>query len=135
MDFKTLATLGTVVSGLFGAAFALAPGAAQSFYGSNGSDPFTLLLGRYFGGEMLLFTAALWALREVHDEDVQRLAASGMAAGSVIGLAITSLGLGNGALNAMGWSSAAIYLFFALAWGRLALRERAPDDEVSSSQT
>ncbi len=121
MDFKTVATLGAVLSGLFGVGFGLAPAASQALYGATITDPFTLLLGRYFGSELLLFCAALWALREVLDERVQRRAALGISAGSVCGLLVTSLGLGNGSLNAMGWSSAVIYLFFALAWGRLAM--------------
>lgn len=126
MDFKTVATLGTVLSGSFGLAFSLAPAASQALYGANGTDAFTLLLGRYFGSELLLFAAALWALRSVRDARVQRQAALGIALGSLGGLLVTLLGLNNGALNAMGWSSVALYGFFVLAWGRLALGSTAP---------
>jgi hypothetical protein len=127
MDFKTVATLGALLSGLFGVGFVLAPAVSQAFYGATNTDPFTLLLGRYFGTEMLLFCAALWALREVSDARVQRRAALGISLGSVCGLLVTSLGLGNGSLNAMGWSSAFIYLGFALAWGRLAMTMGSAD--------
>ncbi len=127
MDFKTVATLGTALSACFGLGFIVAPAASQALYGATGTDLFTLLLGRYFGSEMLLFAAALWALRSVSDPHVQRQAAMGIAAGSLCGLLVTSLGLGNGALNAMGWSSAAIYAFFVLVWGRLAWTTQAPD--------
>lgn len=126
MDFRTIATLASVLSIPFGLAFVLAPSATGALYGAAPSDPFTSLMGRYFGSEVLMYAAAVWALRELHDPAAQRRAAAGIAVATGLGLAVTLYGVVGGTLNAVGWSSVGLYGFFVLAWGRLALSGTAP---------
>lgn len=122
MDFRTLATLASVLSLPFGATFVLAPGASGALYGVALADPASLLVGRYFGSEVLMYAAATWALRALDDGVAQRRAAGVLGAATLCGLAVTLLGLSAGALNALGWSSVVLYGGFALGWLRLALQ-------------
>ena len=121
MNHRLVCTLGLWASAPFGVAFLLAPLLVGSVYGAMPADAFTSSLGRYFGSELLLFSAALWALREVRDPAAQRKAAVGIAFGSIVGLAVTLHAALTGTMNAMAWSTVAIYAFFTWAWGRLAL--------------
>lgn len=125
MDFRTLATLASSLSLPFGAAFIVAPGASGMVYGVALADPASLLVGRYFGSEILMYAAATWALRALDDAAAQRRAATALAAATLTGLAVTVLGLSSSALNALGWSSVALYGAFFAGWLRLALRPTA----------
>lgn len=120
MDFRLIATLASVISIPFGIAFVLAPGASAAMYGAPPPDGFTTLLGRYFGSEMLMYAAALWALRDLH-ADAHRRAAGVITVATAFGLGVSLLGVVGGTLNAVGWSSVALYGFFVGAWLRLAL--------------
>jgi hypothetical protein len=122
MDFKSLATLASLLSLPFGAAFLLAPGPSGMLYGVGLADPASLLVGRYFGSEVLMYAAATWALRALDDSAAQRRAAALLGAATVTGLGVSVLGVATGSLNAVGWSSVALYGGFAVGWLRLALR-------------
>ncbi len=122
MDFRTLVTLASLLSLPFGAAFLLAPGPSGALYGVALADPASLLVGRYFGSEILMYAAATWALRALDDRAARRRAAAGLAAATLCGVAVSLLGVSSGALNALGWSSVALYGGFAAGWLRLALQ-------------
>lgn len=121
MDFRTLATLASLLSLPFGAAFMLAPAPGGTLYGVALADPASLLVGRYFGSEILMYAAATWGLRALDDRAAQRRAAAALASATLCGVAVSLLGLSSGALNAFGWSSVALYGGFAVGWLRLAL--------------
>ncbi len=122
MDFKTVATLGALATLPFGLLFLLAPAQAGALYGHLSPDAYTLFMGRLFGVNLLLFAGALWGARAVRDPDARRAVAVTLACLTTLGTAVTAWGVLSGAVNAMGWSSVAVYGFFILAWGRLALR-------------
>jgi hypothetical protein len=126
MDFRTIATLASVLSIPFGLGFVLAPSASAALYGVPPPDAATSLIGRYFGSEVLMYAAALWALRDRRDAEAQRRAAGVIAVATVFGLGVSLLGVVGGTMNALGWSSVALYGFFVVAWARLALQVPAP---------
>jgi hypothetical protein len=125
MNHRTTAMLATFTTLPFGLAFLLLPGAVLTLYGVADVGASALLMGRYFGSALLSFAAAVWALRELDHPEQRRRVALAIAASSAAGLAVTLAGLSAGTLNAMGWSSVAIYTFFTLAWLRLALDRSA----------
>lgn len=120
MNFRLVATLACVISLPYGLAFLIDPSAPAHLYGAGSVDRHLLQLGRYFGAEILMYAAAAWAARGASGE-AQRGAAAGLAAATACGLVVTLHGLSAGALNALGWSSAALYAAFTLCWLRLAL--------------
>ncbi len=122
MTFRTLATLAALLSLPFGAAFVLAPGPSGLLYGVTLADPASLLVGRYFGAEILMYAAATWGLRVLGDRRAQRRAAAVLGASTLCGVVVSLLGLSSGALNALGWSSVALFGSFAAGWLHLALQ-------------
>ncbi|MDP3521297.1 MAG: hypothetical protein Q8S02_11815 [Hydrogenophaga sp.] len=121
MDFRTVATLGALVTLPFGLMFLATPAQAAALYGHVASEAYTLFMGRLFGVQLLLFGGALWALRGAREANVQRTAAMALASFTTLGTVVTAWGVLSGAVNAMGWTSVAVYGFFIVAWGRVAL--------------
>lgn len=122
MDFRTLAPFASALSLPFGVAFMLAPGPTGVSYGVVLADPASLLVGCYFGAEILMYAAATWALRALDDCVAQRRAAAVLALATMIGLLVSLLGVFSGALNSIGWSSVALFGGFATGRLRMALR-------------
>ena len=121
MNYRSLCSLGAVVTRVFGAGFLAAPGPLLSLYGITGSDAPLMLMTRYFGAALVGYAAAMWGFREVQSDAVQRHAAPWLAAAQVAGLLVSLECVLAGTINALGWSSVAIYGFFAIAWARLAM--------------
>jgi hypothetical protein len=128
MGFRTTVLASFWVTLLFGLAFLLAPEFTMAGYrvGLNlgPTDAQHANLARSLGVALLLCAGLCWALNELRDADVQRKVALAMtlvtAAGAVAALYAVLIG----AVNALGWSTVGFYAFFALMWGRIALRAR-----------
>lgn len=122
MNFSVLCLIGIITALPFGAAFVLAPEATSAMYGITGWNAGTTGIGRLFGTELLYVAAALFAVRGVTDPDVQRRFAIGFGLASALATVILVQAIIAGAVNAMTWSSVAIYAFFAVAWASVAMR-------------
>jgi len=116
MNFSLLCMLAYVVTGLFGLAFLLAPEVTGAFYGISGWNPGTTGIARYFGTGLLFTAAAAYAVRPSTDPSLQRRFAGLFSTASVIGALLSIQLVLAGATNALGWSTVAIYVFFAAAW-------------------
>ena len=121
MDFRSLATLAAIAALIFGFGLLVSPAQTAAIYGAGSSDVWHLLTARYFGSGLLMYGAALWALRALTDPEAQRRAAGLLAAATAIGLLVTLYAVIGRVMNAAGWSSVALYGFFVVAWARLAL--------------
>jgi hypothetical protein len=121
MNFAALCSLGSVVSLAFGLAFLLAPGATLALYGLVSSEPGLPLMGRFFGSALLGVGLVMGSLRPLTDGTVQRGVGIAQVAYCVVGALVSVYGTLSGAMNGMGWSAVAIYVFFALAWAPHAL--------------
>jgi hypothetical protein len=122
MEFRPVCTAAAALSLPFGLGFVFAPGATAALYTAVPDDPATLMVGRYFGSEMLMYAAAVWGLRGLQTLPEQRVAAGALVLATLFGVGVTLHGVLAGTLNALGWSSVALYGGFALAWATLALR-------------
>lgn len=122
MEFRTVCTAAALLSLPFGLAFVFAPAAAVAVYTAAPGEPATLLVGRYFGSEVLMYAAAVWGLRGLRALPEQRTAAGALALATLFGLGVTLHGVLAGTMNALGWSSVVLYGGFTLAWATLALR-------------
>lgn len=120
MDFKAIALYAAIASWLFGLALVGAPVQTGAFYGAPAGDAGHTLLGRYFGSALLMYGAAVWGLRGVSEGTAQQAAAAAVAAATLVGLGVTLHAVGAGTMNALGWTSVALYGFFGSAWVRLA---------------
>lgn len=122
MTFSVVCLIGIVTALPFGLAFVLTPEGASAMYGISGWNPGTTGIGRLFGTELLYVAAALFAVRDVTDPRIQRRFALGFGLASVLAVALLVQSIFAGASNAWTWSSVAIYVFFALAWGAVVVR-------------
>lgn len=122
MNFSVVCLIGIITALPFGAAFALAPEATSAIYGITGWNAGTTGIGRLFGAELLYVAAALFAVQGVTDREVQRRLAIGFALASALATVILVQAIISGAVNAMTWSSVAIYAFFMVAWAAVAIR-------------
>ena len=59
--------------------------------------------------------------REAEDSVARRAIAMGLVVGNAIGAVMTALGVTSGAVNALGWSSVALYAIFAVGFGMTGL--------------
>jgi hypothetical protein len=119
MNFKSVASLASVVTFLFGIAFLLLPFPSLVIYGYQGSDPVVAIMTRYFGSAFITFGMFAWGVRSIDNTDVQRATARLIAIGNLTGAGVSILAALSGVLNAMAWSSVAIYLIFAALWARV----------------
>jgi hypothetical protein len=123
MTFRALAMASAVACLLFALAFLLVPGPVMTGYrlGLNLSPPDAqhLTLGRGFGVALLMTAAATWGVRGLGDDAFQRAFARGIAAATLVGVVVYVHAVSTAAVNAMGWSSVALFAVFSLLWGRL----------------
>lgn len=122
MNFKTVASAASIVTLLFGLAFILAPLATLAMYGSQSADPVLTVTARYFGATLVGFAALAWGLRGMENHDAQRVTAKLVAVTSLIGAGVSLQAVLAGTLNAMAWSSVAIYLVFTVLWARIGFK-------------
>jgi hypothetical protein len=116
MNFGLVCLLGYVTAGLFGLAFLLAPEVTGALYGVTGWNPGTTGIARYFGIGLLFTAAAAYAVRPTTDHALQRRFAVSFSGASAVGALLSIQLVLSGAMNAMGWSTVAIYVFFAVVW-------------------
>jgi hypothetical protein len=117
MHFKTLASLGTVVSTPFGLAFLLAPAATAAQYDIALPDAPTQALARCFGSALLAQAALLWGVHGLQEPSAQRRIAGWFAAATTIGFGLAVQTQVSGAVGSLGWISVLIYGGFAIGWG------------------
>jgi hypothetical protein len=122
MRLPTLLLIAATLSLGFGLSFLLAPDIVLPLYGIEPSST-TALMSRFFGAALFQWGVALYLVREVRDAAAQRGLVLAGVAGSAAGLAVALMGQLTGLVNAMGWSTVAIYGLLMMAFASL-LRAR-----------
>jgi hypothetical protein len=120
---NTVFLIGGAIAVAFGLSFLLAPGMVLPMYGAP-TDPATVLMSRFFGVALLQLGLMLYFLREVSDPSTQRAMALAGVVGSAAGVAVSVMGVLAGTVNALGWSTVAIYA--ALLLGYLSTMQSQP---------
>jgi hypothetical protein len=119
MRFSTLVVLAGLLALAFCLGFLLVPDLVLGHYGVT-TDAGGLLMARFFAASLIQLGLVLLLLREVQDSSTQRAVALGSAVGSLAGLAVAVLGQVGHIVNALGWSSVAIYGLLLLGYARYA---------------
>lgn len=123
MNFSLVCLIGIITTVPFGAAFLLTPEAVGAQYGLSGWNAGTLVVARLFGATLLYAAGALVAVRHTTDVRIEKNIATFFALSSAISAAVSLQAVAAGAVNAVGWSTVAIYAFFTVAWASLAFRK------------
>lgn len=116
MKLSTLFTANAIVSTLFGLTFVLVPETAMSFYGVTLS-PGGALVARLFGAVLLGVAVLTWFARNAGESEALKAIILSRFFCETLGFIVALLGQLAGVVNALGWSTVAIYLFFALGFG------------------
>lgn len=116
MHFQRICWAAAMLSWLFGLGFVLTPDESIGLYGVRLVDPGSVVLARYFGATLVLYGSAAFGLTVLQDGGSQRRAARALALATAIGLVVTVAATMAGTINALGWSSVALYGLFTLGW-------------------
>jgi FtsH-binding integral membrane protein len=115
MRLNTLLLVAGLLALGFGLSFLLAPGAVLPLYGIQ-PDPANGLMSRFFGAGLVHVGTALYLVRQVRDPSTQRGLILAGVVGSAAGLGVALMGQLSGVVNAMGWSTVAIYGILLLGY-------------------
>src|SRR5260370_34729448 len=107
MKIGTLLAVNAVIATAFGLAFALAPAQALAPYGIE-LPPACLLVSRLFGATLIGYGIITWLMRAA-DAGAQRSLAIALTVADGVGTVISIWGVLSGVVNALGWSTVAIY--------------------------
>jgi hypothetical protein len=125
MKLNAMMMVNAVVAAVFGVAFVIVPGQLASLYGVTADAPLRYV-GQLFGSALLALAIVTWLARNATDSDARRAIVHALAIGNTVGFVVALLGQFGGVVNALGWSTVAIYLLLALGFVYFALRRPAP---------
>ena len=116
MKLSTMFIIYAVISAIFGLTFIFMPQTALALYGITLS-PDGILIARLFGAALLEFALLSWLVRNVGDSEARKAIILAVFVGEVVGFIVALVGQLSGEVNALGWSTVAIYLLLALGFG------------------
>lgn len=120
MTYKNITTNAAVVSFVFALGFIFMPVGLTAFYNVtlNEGGGFVAQL---FGAALLGFGVLNWYGRHFSDGQAQQGLVNANLAGDAVGFILALIGQlsGVGGVNALGWSTVAIYLLLAMAYAYL----------------
>jgi hypothetical protein len=116
MKVNALMVVNAIVAGLFGIGFVLAPAQVLSQYGITTDAPFDLV-GQLFGAALIGFAVLTWTARDATNSDAGRAILLALFVADAVGFVVALIGQLGGIVNALGWSTVAIYLLLTLGFG------------------
>jgi hypothetical protein len=129
MKLETFLTIAAIIAIAFGLAFLVAPTRVLAQYGIAANTA-VVIMSRFFGATLLNIGFVLFLSRCVTEPAVRRGIVRGSLIGAVMGLIVAIHGQRIGAVNALGWSSVAIYGLLTLGYAYFAFGDR----EAAASQ-
>ena len=124
MTFKLVCTANAVISMAFGIAFVVAAEPAMAMYAPEGAlalTPLGLAITNLFGAALIGFGVVAFQAREAEDSVARRAIAMGFVVGNTIAAVVGVLIVTAGAVNALGWSTVALYAIFAVGFAMTGL--------------
>ncbi len=116
MRLSTLFTINAILATLYGLALVLAPATFFDLYGVTADDPLQVT-GQFFGGALLAFGVLTWQARGEPDSNARRAIVLSLFVGDAVGFFAGLFGQLRGVVNALGWTTVALYLLLGVAWG------------------
>ena len=116
MKVNILMMLAAIVAGVFGIGFVLMPGEVLSIYGVT-PDVSINYMSQLFGAALILVAVCTWVAKDAPNSEARRAIIMGIFIGDTVGFVVALMGQLGNAVNMLGWSTVAIYLFFALSFG------------------
>jgi len=116
MKLSTIFTINAIIAAIFGLTFVFVPETAIANYGATLS-PSGVLVARLYGAALLCFAVLTWFARNAGDSEARKAIILALFVGDAVGFIVALLGQLSGVVNALGWSTVAIYLLLALGFG------------------
>jgi hypothetical protein len=116
MKLSTMFIIYAVISAIFGLTFIFMPQTALALYGITLSAG-GILIARLFGAALLEFALLSWLVRNAGDSEARKAIILAVFVGEVVGFIVALVGQLSGEVNALGWSTVAVYLLLALGFG------------------
>jgi DMSO reductase anchor subunit len=116
MKLKTLMIINAIVAIVFGVTFVIVPTQAYSLYDIT-ADEQLIYMGQLFGAALIGFALLTWMARNATDSDARRAIVLALFIADGIGFVVALIGQLSNVVNALGWSTVAIYLLLALGFG------------------
>jgi hypothetical protein len=116
MKLSAMFIIYAVISAIFGLTFIFVPETSLALYGITLS-PGGVPMVRLFGVALLEFALLSWFVRNAGDSEARKAIILAMFIGEAVGFVVALLGQLSGVVNALGWSTVAVYLLLALGFG------------------
>ena len=124
MKLKTLLIINTVVATLFGLAFLIVPQQLMAQYGTTLSEGGTVI-ARLFGASLLGFGIVSCMARDSGPSKALTAILMGFFVADLVGCVVAVFAQLTGTVNALGWSTVAIYALLAIGFGMFAFKKEA----------
>lgn len=116
MKLSTLMVINAIVAAVFGIAFVVVPGQVLSLYGVAESAALKYT-GQLFGSALVAFAVLTWTARNATESESRRAIVLALFTGDAIGFLVSLIGQLGNVVNALGWSTVAIYLLLTVGFG------------------
>jgi uncharacterized membrane protein len=115
MKLKTLMLINTVVAGVFGLGFVFVPGWVAANYGIT-ADAAMRFMSQLFGANLVGIAVLCWLAQDAPESDARTAISWALFVINAVALVVTVVAQLGHVLNALGWSSVVIFLFFTVGW-------------------
>lgn len=116
MKFSTLMSIKSIVCLFFGIGLVLLPTTMMSFYGAR-LDAAGNFMAQLFGQAFFLLGLLLWLMRNTSDASTVKAFSMSLFLGDAVGFVVSLIAVLNGVMNALGWTTVALYLLIGLGFG------------------
>ena len=124
MKFGTLMSIKGVICLFFGIRMVLVPTAMMSFYGVT-LDAGGTVMTQLFGQAFFLLGLLLWLMRNTSDPSTVKAFSISLFLGDAVGVVVSLMAVLSGVMNALGWTTVALYLIIGLGFGYFWLKPPA----------
>ena len=114
MKLRTFLIIATVLALGYALGLILMPAFMATTYGF-GTSASEILLGRFFGVELLVLGVINWLAKDLTGASVRPII-TGSLIGNIVGAFFALMGTLNGVMNSVGWSAVTVYLLLALGF-------------------
>jgi hypothetical protein len=112
---------------IFGVTFVIIPWQVIALYGIE-PNPALNYVGQLFGAALITFAILSWAARNAAESEARSAIVRAFFIGDGIGFIVSLIAQLSGVVNALGWSTVAIYLLLTLGFGYFRFA-KTPDSE------
>ncbi len=124
MQPATFFKIHAVISLVFGLGFIFMPATIIALYTTVPMNEIGTFMSRLFGSALMTYTAVLWLASDTPDSPARRAIIQGFFITMVIGAVVTLHFQLTGPINALGWSTVALYVFLAISYWRFQVTGR-----------